>query len=599
MQNNQIKVVLVEDSPETAEGLQRELAHAGYHVIAVAASLAEVPDTGTDSRPDLLIVGLAGQPQASRESLAEAARRRSGLPVRLWRTQINGISLLPEALESRHTMWLYTALNTAADGIVIVDSEEKVQYLNPVAQHLTGWTLEEASGQHYRSIMPFEQDGHVVTDDLIRLAMLNEEPLSLGRELALISRDGRHQQIEAEVSAGNATSRAFGAAIFTMRDITLRSWEEKQQRQEQTIRAVERLAETTAHSLSNLLTRMLGNGDLLLHSEGLSTEQRDLVAEMNDTAQKITSVVRQLSNISRTTFVTHQELNINDAITSFLPRIESRLAPGITIECKLDPKLRNTSADPGQIEQILFSLISNAREAISSSGTITINTHNVSIEPPEGYRAARQFAAVTVRDSGEGMSKETLTKVFDPFFTTRKQDGHVGLGLSVAQGLIRDYKGFLDISSQPGSGTEVKFGIPALEADPFAYIDESQAPDKKTILVVEDDHPVRLLIRKILERHNYRVLEARDGEEALLVADLHQGHIDVVVSDVQMPRMTGPELIRQFVPLHPETKFLLISGFSSSKIAASSLPPDIRFLPKPFNQKALMVQIQSLLSEVV
>jgi two-component system cell cycle sensor histidine kinase/response regulator CckA len=192
--------------------------------------------------------------------------------------------------------------------------------------------------------------------------------------------------------------------------------------------------------------------------------------------------------------------------------------------------------------------------------------------------------------------------MFEPFFTTRSDTGHVGLGLSITQGIVRDYKGSLTVKTELGAGTEITFTVPTIEADPLAYLDPdaaaSASPSVKTILVVEDDHAVRLLICKILEKNHYAVIEAEDGEDALMVAHLNEGRIDLLVSDVVMPGISGPDLVRQFAPIHPETKFLLISGLSAEKIeAASSFPRGIEFLKKPFNQKELLEHIQHLLEE--
>jgi CheY-like chemotaxis protein len=177
----------------------------------------------------------------------------------------------------------------------------------------------------------------------------------------------------------------------------------------------------------------------------------------------------------------------------------------------------------------------------------------------------------------------------------------VGLGLSITQGIIRDYKGSLTVNTELGTGTEVTFTVPTVEADPLAYLDSGAAapesPAVKTILVVEDDHAVRLLICKILERNHYAVIEAEEGEDALMVAHLNEGRVDLLISDVVMPGISGPDLVRQFAPIHPETKFLLISGLSAENIeAASSFPRGIEFLKKPFNQKELLDHIQHLLA---
>lgn len=504
--------------------------------------------------------------------------------------------------ERQKYFWLSTALRSAADGIVIVNPEGRIQYLNPVAEHLTGCKQREAFGRNYAEVLLLEYRGAKLNDDLIGLATLNAEPLSLGRELILVSRTGRRQQVEGEISAASGDCGALGSTVFTLRDITQRKWEENQQRHEQAIRAVERLAETTAHTLNNLLTSILGNSDLLLNSRELSDEHRENARQVHTAAQNVAAVVRQLSKISRAKLVTRREVNLNELIEAYLPVLSNSLSPGIVLTPELEPAAHKVSADPEQVEQILFNLVANCRDAIPSTGQVKIVTQNVVVDASERLRTPRHFVAVRVCDNGEGMTPETSERIFEPFFTLKKDRGHVGLGLSIVQGIVRDYQGFLDVKSEVGSGTEVTFALPAIEADPYAYLDhgaDRPAPSTvKTILVVEDDHAVRQLIRKILERNEYQVIEAQDGEDALMVAELHDGRVDVLVTDVMMPGITGPDLVRQFARLHQETKFLLISGFSADKIGSrASLPAGFKFLSKPFNQSELLGQIKVLLAD--
>jgi two-component system, cell cycle sensor histidine kinase and response regulator CckA len=218
------------------------------------------------------------------------------------------------------------------------------------------------------------------------------------------------------------------------------------------------------------------------------------------------------------------------------------------------------------------------------------------MEPKDTNRRRQNFVSVKIRDTGSGMTTETAERIFEPFFTSRNDGRHAGLGLSIVQGIIRDYKGYINVQSEPGEGTEIEITLPALEDDPFAFLD-SEPDDKpstdRTILLVEDDHAVRLLMRRILEERDYQVVEAQDGEDALLVAQLHGSRIDLLISDVEMPRLNGPELARQFAVLHPETKILLVSGYAPEKMgAASSLPRDIEFLPKPFTRSALLDRVE-------
>jgi two-component system cell cycle sensor histidine kinase/response regulator CckA len=505
----------------------------------------------------------------------------------------------PTSLSAR-AFWLSTALTSAADGIIIVDREGQIRFINPVAQNLTGFRSNHSVGRHYRDVLLLEFHGSRVEDDLLRLATINEEPLSLGQDLVLVSRDNQRRQIEAEVSAGSKASGAFGSAVFTFRDIGQRKWKEEQHKQEHSIRAVERLAENTAHVLNNLLAVILGNGELLLNT-GLSDEQHGNLAPIIVAANDAAAVVRQLAAISRVKFVTRQEVNINRVIETFVSGFSSLIPDRITVTTHLDESIRDVSADPHQLEQVLFNLVQNAVDSIPVIGEITLSTETILINSEDRYgTTSRTYVRVTIRDNGEGMSEETRDRIFEPFFSLRTNGTHPGLGLSITQGIIRDYHGFIEVNSEAGVGTTVTFGLPVVEADPFAYLDQSvsnsASSGRQIILLVEDNHAVRRMLRQILENNDFTVIEAHDGSSALSMAQLHDGRIDLLITDIDMPGISGLDLVRQLLPVHPEAKVLLISGFSPERVlSVSPLPLGTRFLTKPFTHKDLLLQIRELL----
>jgi two-component system, cell cycle sensor histidine kinase and response regulator CckA len=502
--------------------------------------------------------------------------------------------------QARKHFWLSITLDSAADGIVIVDPEGRVQYLNPAAQRITGFRLDQAVGKPFRSVLVLEYNGAIVKDDLLRLATLNEEPLSLGQDLILVSAGGHRFQIEAEICAGSKASGGFGSAVITLRDVARRKWEENQHRQEHAIRAVERLAGTTAHALNNILTTILGRGELLLNDPALSAEQRENLLPILTATGEASAVVRQLSAVSRTRFTARYDLDINEVLQKMLPALSASIPSRIGISLQLGSNIGKISANGDQLEHIVFNLVLNAADAISAAGQITISTQSTQLDEVARGRFQQSFSLITIVDTGEGMSEQTLESIFEPFFTLRKDGAHSGLGLSITQGMVRDYKGFIEVESTLGSGTTVRVGLPCIEPDPFAYLDvtatEAVRLGVKTILLVDDDHAVRKLLRKLLEKGDYMVIEAPDGEEALLVARLHDNPIDLLITDIGMPGISGTDLVRQFAPLHPESKFLLISGFSAGALEiGDGRLPAVDFLPKPFSQRDLMTRIQDLL----
>ena len=501
-------------------------------------------------------------------------------------------------LPSHERFWLATALNSAADAIIIVASAGRIQFLNRAAEQLTGWSLSEAKGLPYSDVLKLEHAGAPLLDNLLRLAALNEAPLSLHDDLTLISKAGQWIQIEAEIAPSPLTHSDPQSSVFTFRDITQRKWEEHQIREDYAIRAVERLAETTTHALNNLLTSILGHSELLLDGSGLAHTQREAIGNIRFGALEIARVVQQLSAICRTKFVTRRQIDLNDLIQKFSSNISDTLLTDVQVKLDLAPSLCTVSADESQIEQVLFALLSNARDASSPGGEIVLSTSNCTKEQSENLKPAVTFAVVKVCDTGTGMTAETCERIFEPFFTTKKEQGHSGLGLCISQGIIRDYNGYLDVKSVYGQGTEISFGIPAVAPDSFAYLDrDSQTVSSvKTVLIVEDDDAVRKLLCKILSAAGYTAVEARDGQDALLIAQLHEGRIDILLTDVGMPGMSGTELVRQFAVLHPEARFLLMSGYPPDRIgSAANLPRGIDFLPKPFQQKDLLAKLEVLL----
>ena len=496
--------------------------------------------------------------------------------------------------------WLATALNSAADAIIIVSAAGRVQFLNRAAERLTGWVQRDAKGRPFSDVLKLEHATVPVIDDLLRLATLNELPLAFHHDLALVTKNGHWIQIEAELAAAVPTHGEPQSSVFTFRDVTDRKWEEHQNRQEHAIRAVERLAETTTHALNNLLTSILGHSELLLNGSGLAASQREAVGIIQSGALDIAGVVRQLSAICRPKFVTRSDIDLNNLIQTLLVSLSNTFLADSSVKLDLDPALCHVNADASELEQVLFALLSNAKEALSAGSGIVVSTYNYVKEAHEGAKSSSTFAAVKVCDTGSGMSRETCERVFEPFFTTKKESGHAGLGLCILQGIVRDNHGFIDVESKIGEGTQVIFGIPAVTPDAFAYLDRTSksASAVKTVLVVEDDDAVRKLLCKILAGAGYTAVEARNGEDAMLIAHLHEGRIDILLTDLAMPGMSGTDLVRQFAVLHPEARFLLISGFSSNRIGpTTNLPPGTDFLNKPFQQRDLLARLKSLFSE--
>ena len=625
-------VLVVEDEGLIAMDLQRRLESLGYIVPACATTADDAVRLAALHIPDLILMDIHLKGEKDGIDAAGEIRKKCDVPIifvtahtdpntlsRAKTTEPLGYIVKPFtstdiriqieiALHKyqvdhrlRRSEGSYSStFRNMGEAVMTTGVDGTVEFMNATAERLTGWSQQQASGGHFGKILPLEQAGMTMTGDLIRLATLSEGPLSVGPDLVLVSRDGQRHEVEVEISSAAPVAGQIAIVVFTFRDIMQRKWDDNQQSEKQAIRSVERLAKITTRALNNLLTSILGHGELLLHASGLSAEHLDIASEIYTGALKLSEVVGHLSAISRTEVVTVRDININEIIQQFIEVVPNSLPGVIVVKTELHPEVHKISANSDQLRQVLFALLSNAQDAIPGVGKIVISTQNSVMDAPGRLKESRRMVTVKVRDTGEGMDRETRERIFEPFFTTKRDTGaHPGLGLCLAQGIIRDYNGFVDVKSGPGLGTEVTFGLPAIEEDPFAYMDGSadSVQAGKTILVALDDHGVRKLLRKILEKNEYVVVEALDGENALTVATLHPGRIDVLLTDIAMPGISYTSLVRQFAALHPEARALLLSGFPSDPIEpAPDLPRGVDFLQTPFRQEDLLMRVQRLLS---
>ena len=410
-----------------------------------------------------------------------------------------------------------------------------------------------------------------------------------------------------EKTGGDEVAEVTGA--FDRMRVTLQKTQEEQRLLEERLRqahkmeAVGRLAGGVAHDFNNLLTIIRGHGDLLLDRNDVDGPLRHSVDQIHKAAGRAVSMTRQLLAFSRMQVLQPRVLDLNAVVMEMgkmLPRligehIEYTFVPG--------PKVALLKADPGQIEQVVMNLAVNARDAMSNGGTLTVRTQNVVMSdddvrerppmPPGSY------VLLTVRDSGHGMSKETLTRIFEPFFTTKEVGKGTGLGLATVYGVIKQSGGFIWVESVPGSGTTFEIYLPqvsdaVITAEPEAK-PSAGARGNETILVVEDEDGVRALACMFLRAGGYMVLEAKDGVEALAVAARHPGTIHLILSDVVMPRMGGVVLLERLKSVRPGTKGVLMSGYSEYSAGPPSAGMEALMIEKPFSKNSLLGKVREVL----
>jgi two-component system cell cycle sensor histidine kinase/response regulator CckA len=379
------------------------------------------------------------------------------------------------------------------------------------------------------------------------------------------------------------------------RDITGRRQLEDQFRQSQKMEAIGRLAGGVAHDFNNLLTVINGYSAQALDTLREGDPLRQEVEEINKAGERAASLTRQLLAFSRRQMLTPRVLTLN-AIVSDMERMLRRiLGEDVALVTRLDPSLESVHADPGQIEQVLLNLAVNARDAMPEGGRLLIETANVELDDTDARQlrgaVPGPYAMLAVSDTGCGMNAETQARIFEPFFTTKAPGVGTGLGLSTVFGIVKQSGGTIWVYSEPGKGATFKVYFPRVALQPESVAQRpvvKPAQGTETVLVVEDEDGVRKLIRSVLKRAGYTVLEARGGREALLLCQSHSGPVHLVITDVVMPLMSGRELVNHLTALRPEIKLLFISGYTDDATVQHGVhSPQTPFLQKPFTPGAL------------
>jgi CheY-like chemotaxis protein len=368
--------------------------------------------------------------------------------------------------------------------------------------------------------------------------------------------------------------------------------------------AIGQLTGGVAHDFNNLLAVIVGNVDLLEQTLEPDSSQRVYTQEAKAAANRGAALTGRLLAFSRKQALDPRPIGIGDLLTSMTDLLERTLGETIQLRLEVSAGTASGMVDRAQLENAILNLVINARDAMRGGGSITIEASNITLdahdvaEYPE--TASGDYVSIAVRDTGVGMSAQVQARVFEPFFTTKDMGAGSGLGLSMVYGFVRQSGGHISIESEEGSGTEVRLYLPRtdLSPDPIEDIDIGAAPtgQRESVLVVEDDPALRVVIVSFLERHNYQVTAAPDGSEALAILD-ESGPFDLLLSDIILPgEFSGPELANEITRRQPSIKILLMSGYASDAFEGKSSPSDyVNLLKKPFSMGTLAREMRSVL----
>jgi PAS domain S-box-containing protein len=631
------KVLIVDDQDANLRLLERILEQGGYRCYQSLGDSRQAVSAYRDLQPDLVLLdlmmphldGVAVLEQLrpltegtylpvlvlTADVTAEAKRRALTAGAKDFLTKpLDAVEVLLRIKNLLETRFLYqqsqrraderireqaALLDRASDAILVRDMEDRILYWNQGAERLYGWTAAEAVGRRAGELH--------ANGTAAELEEASQRVVKDGKwegELRQVTRDGREVIVASRWTLVRDEAGRPKSRLVINTDVTEKKGLEAQLVQAQRLEAIGLLAGGVAHDFNNLLTVIIGYSEMALGGLRREEPARELIREVRKAGQRAAVLTRQLLAFGRKQVLAPVALDLN-ALVSDAERMLGRLiGEDITLATVLSPALGRVKADPGHMEQVLLNLVLNARDAMPTGGRLTIETRNVELGPSAGRHAEARpspWVLLAVSDTGCGIEEAIKARIFEPFFTTKETGKGTGLGLAMVYGIVNQSGGSIEVDSEPGRGSTFKIYLPRL-AQGAAPARASHPglcvlpPGAGTVLLAEDEEGVRSLGGLALRSAGYTVLEARDGEEALGVCQRHSGPIDLLVTDVVMPKMSGRQLADHLASLRPRLKVLYLSGYMDDAVVRHGVrEAGLAFLQKPFTPSVLARKVREVL----
>jgi two-component system, cell cycle sensor histidine kinase and response regulator CckA len=509
-----------------------------------------------------------------------------------------------EAAATHYQHFLRQVIDANPNLIFVKDWEGRYVLANAALAEFHGTTVESLIGKHDSDFgITQDESDQFLRDD--RDVISSQRPAFIAEEPATCASTGTtrwFQTIKVPLLSSDGSARqVLGVAT----DITERKQLEDQFRQAHKMEAVGRLAGGVAHDFNNVLTVIRAQTEFLLTDLPADDPRRSDVLEIQSAADRAAAFTRQLLAFSRRQLLQPVVLELNEVVTGMEMMVRRLMGEDVVLLTKLHPELPRVWADPGQLQQVLLNLAVNARDAMPHGGTLLIETGVVELDEhyPRQHPSAKPGVHVVliVTDTGCGMDPATRSRIFEPFFTTKEPGKGTGLGLSTVYGIVKQSGGHIWVYSEVGRGTTFKLYFPphygAAETTSSPPSELPALGSGATILLVEDERPVRSTLRRLLERHGYQVLEAANGQDALSLVAARGAEIDLVLSDMVMPGMGGTELAGRVRSSLPRMPVLLMTGYTEEAITrAGDRPLDEHIIEKPFTLHTMLEKVSRALA---
>lgn len=630
-------IFVVEDEGIVSLDIQNRLLRAGYTIAGAASSGPEAISKVSVTRPDLILMDIKLHGDMDGIATAHQIQVRLNVPIiyltayadeetlkRANLTAAYGYLLKPfkereliatiqmtltryrlEQQLKESQQWFSTTLRSIGDAVIATDAQGRIQFMNPLAERLTGWEQETAVGLDASQVFRIV-DATTLQEKFCPVAeVLQTGKISLSQNSTLLqSASGREIPIDDSAAPILNDQGITTGVVLTFRDVTERKHAEQLLLQAHKMESLGILAGGVAHDFNNLLVAIIGQTSLALTKSPAHSEVNQHLQKAVHAAEQAAELTRQLLAYSGRGQFRRQPLHLNTLIQNNQQLLSASIPKHIRIQLDLDPSLPFIDADPAQMQQMVMNLILNATEAIGNQpGTVTLRTttktfdaaHHPDWQHPREPLPPGQYVLLEVRDTGCGIAAAVMPNIFDPFFTTKPQGR--GLGLAAILGIVRGHKGGLRLESEPGQGATFQFAFPVSNYVPQTAEERptavTPANSSGKVLVIDDETYVHELVTDCLALENIEVLAALGGIEGLNRYQGHQDEISLILLDLSMPDMSGAETFRKLREINPAVKIVLTSGYDKDDVLGPTEWQGLTdFLQKPYNLSTLIDMVK-------